>query len=163
VITDPKDDTLVRAEAFFQENQHRCFMAEASVAVELLHKLLAKARGLQSQIDALQTDDEIPGWIDDLEYMSLCRETKLLDIAKKWHAAYRKVQNSNLIRKQQAEQAEATAEIAAICHRPNGSIEFLKMTPERRAALKEALEYLGSCNVAHDAQEVLRAVLDGTP
>ena len=51
-------------------------------------------------------------WTSDLEVLDRGTRSGLIDIeiAKKWHAAYRKAQNSNMLRKQENERLRADAE-----------------------------------------------------
>ena len=63
---------------------------------------------LGAMIDSSGTVDTPPeeaGWTLDLEVLDRGTRSGLIDIeiAKKWHSAYRKAQNSNLLRKQENE------------------------------------------------------------
>ena len=78
---------------------------------EIVNRLTNEVMRLQTIID---TTSEEPEWAEDFE--KLDKYTKLgyslidIEIAKKWHAAYRKAQNSNMLRKQENERLREDAE-----------------------------------------------------
>jgi hypothetical protein len=69
---------------------------------ENFSNLIAEIERLRAIIDTPPEESE---WKSDLEVLDIATQSSTIDIeiAKKWHSAYRKAQNSNLLRKQENE------------------------------------------------------------
>ncbi len=64
-------------------------------SVELLPELIAEIERLQGLIDK---PPEEADWVADYHLLQSALDGPIIDAARKWHAAYRKAQNSNLMR-----------------------------------------------------------------
>ena len=74
---------------------------------EIVQGLIAEVERLRSDMQAILVDHEVPGWAEDFRRLNDGSAFPVFEVAKKWHAAYRKAQNSNLIRKKQTEDQDA--------------------------------------------------------
>lgn len=90
------------------DQEYQCSLAAEMLpaALDEIEQQNAYIEQLSKQCQAFIHDEEIHGWIQAHHYIETIRSCKLLDVAKKWHAAYRKAQNSNLVRKQLCEQKD---------------------------------------------------------
>ena len=80
---------------------------EVLPGINLLPELIAEVERLRSDMQAILVDHEVPGWAEDFRRLNDGSAFPVFEVAKKWHAAYRKAQNSNLIRKKQTEDQDA--------------------------------------------------------
>jgi len=69
-------------------------------SVELLPELIAEIERLQGLIDK---PPEEADWVADYHLLQSALDGPIIDAARKWHAAYRKAQNSNLMRAKEVE------------------------------------------------------------
>ena len=69
-------------------------------SVELLPELIAEIKRLQGLIDK---PPEEADWVADYHLLQSALDGPIIDAARKWHAAYRKAQNSNLMRAKEVE------------------------------------------------------------
>ena len=76
--------------------------------------LAARIRELEAEIKHLRKTIDSPleeeSWKADYGLLHALETSGLVCVARKWHAAYRKAQNSNLLRKQENEGLRADAE-----------------------------------------------------
>ncbi len=73
-------------------------------SVELLPELIAEVERLQDLIDK---PPEEADWVEDYHLLQSALDGPIIDAARKWHAAYRKAQNSNLMRAKEVERLRA--------------------------------------------------------
>ena len=133
------EDILERAKAAIAEAQscgHTRYEELSSNALdELLPDAITEVERLQDLIDS---PPEEADWLHD--DARLCGEitTGVVQIARKWHSAYRKVQNSNLMRAKEVERLRA-----ALAHEldlRNRHIESLEARIKELEATKERLQ-----------------------
>ena len=76
-------------------------------AEELLPELIAEVEAKNKQIKELQDLIDKPpeeaDWVADYHLLQSALNGQIIDAARKWHAAYRKAQNSNLMRAKEVE------------------------------------------------------------
>ena len=105
-------DLLSRAEAIKTklDNGELHWQEYKAIVPELIaeiRRLQAGAQEAETQLQAIVYDDEAPEWAKDYHLLHSALDGPIVDAARKWHLAYRKAQNSNLVRKQQNEQQAA--------------------------------------------------------
>ena len=107
------DDLLARAEAL-REDLEDGLIAEIkrlkSFADDLMdncNSLRNRAQQAEAQLQAIIYDEEVPEWTKDYHLLYSALDGPIVEAARKWHQAYRKAQNSNLVRKKQNEQQAA--------------------------------------------------------
>jgi hypothetical protein len=97
----------------------------------------AYIKQLGGQLQAILTDEETPGWIEDYNHLMDGSAFPVFEIAKKWITAYRKAQNSNLVRKKQCEDKDvyiARLEKAYL----EDSMQFEELAKSALAQIREA-------------------------
>lgn len=95
-----KSDILERAKAKLAEGY-------TAINESVVRELITEVERLRSDMQAILVDHEVPGWAEDFRRLNDGSAFPVFEVAKKWHAAYRKAQNSNLIRKKQTEDQDA--------------------------------------------------------
>lgn len=164
------------------DQEYQCSLAAEMLptALDEIEQQNAYIEQLSKQCQAFIHDEEIHGWIRDHHYFEKIRSCQLLDTAKKWHAAYRKAQNSNLVRKRLceqkdeyiSEQAKRIAELEArrqlTAEHPDlfGTSEHfpgatkMVLTEEQRAALGLVCDLADEyeCKYASTADEQSKAI-----
>lgn len=81
--------------------------AETVKGNALVDDLRSRAQNAEGQLRAIIYDDELPEWTKDYHLLNSALEGEIVEAARKWHQAYRRAQNSNLVRKRQNEQQAA--------------------------------------------------------
>jgi len=76
-------------------------------SVELLPELIAEIERLQGLIDK---PPEEADWVADYHLLQSALDGPIIDAARKWHAAYRKAQNSNLMRTKEVKRLRSKLE-----------------------------------------------------
>lgn len=95
-----------------EDECHRDILKESNFDNNVIEVMTSLKTEVIQLHDIIDTTSEEPKWAEDFE--KLDRYTRLgyslidIEIAKKWHAAYRKAQNSNILRKQENEQLRAS-------------------------------------------------------
>ncbi len=83
-------------------------------AEELLPELIAEVEAKNKQIKELQDLIDKPpeeaDWVADYHLLQSALDGPIIDAARKWHAAYRKAQNSNLMRAKEVERLRSAVE-----------------------------------------------------
>ena len=103
---------------------------------------------LQAIID---TPPEEAEWKSDLEVLDIATQSSTIDIeiAKKWHSAYRRSQNSNLLRKQENERLRAEMENYGddyVCQMKSKDARIKELKKEIRRLKKESKTEQGFTN-----------------
>ncbi len=133
--------------------------ASLDAAEALIRKNAERMNEMQKEIDRLQTIIDTPleedDWINDYHRLQSSETMRdIYDVAKKWHAAYRKAQNSNLIRKQWCEQKDEY--ISEQANKIDSWIaryqEQAKRIEEQSSGIKKLKENLSDCWQVHDEQ-----------
>ena len=156
MLTKNKDllDRAMRAEAEVERLRN---LPRADVAAydRRIQEMAARIKELQDLIDK---PPEEADWVADYHLLQSALDGPIIDAARKWHAAYRKAQNSNLMRAKEVERLR--------------SVPAWEVTEERIAAMKDACNFLvyaeirnkgvnpGNVNRAKNAGDVLRAMLE---
>ena len=157
MLTKNKDllDRAMRAEAEVERLRN---LPRADVAAydRRIQEMAARIKELQDLIDK---PPEEADWVADYHLLQSALDGPIIDAARKWHTAYRKAQNSNLMRAKEVERLR--------------SVPAWEATDERIAAMKDACNFLvyaeirnkgvnpGSVDRAKNAEDVLRAMLAG--
>jgi hypothetical protein len=104
----PEGDILERAKASAENIDHYAYDCDFEEARRVILALIAEVERLQDLIDS---PPEEADWLHD--DTRLCGEitTGVVQIARKWHSAYRKAQNSNLMRAKEVERLRAEREV----------------------------------------------------
>lgn len=150
-----------------------------------IQEMAARIKELQDLIDK---PPEEADWVADYHLLQSALDGPIIDAARKWHAAYRKAQNSNLMRAKEVKRLRAEREVwikhcqensqqAAHIQELEGSVcrskQTWEATDERIAAMKDACNFLvcaeirnkgvnsGNVDRAKNAEDVLRAMLAG--
>ena len=109
---------------------------------------LAEIERLRAIID---TPPEEAEWKSDLEVLDIATQSSTIDIeiAKKWHSAYRRSQNSNLLRKQENERLRAEMENYGddyVCQMKSKDARIKELKKEIRRLKKESKTEQGFTN-----------------
>ena len=125
---------------------------------ELEAEVEAKNKQIKELQDLIDKPPEEADWMADYHLLQSALDGPIIDAARKWHAAYRKAQNSNLMRAKEVERLR--------------SVPAWEVTEERIAAMKDACNFLvyaeirnkgvnpGNVNRAKNTGDVLRAMLE---
>jgi len=143
-----------------------------------IESLEARIKELQDLIDK---PPEEADWVADYHLLQSALDGPIIDAARKWHAAYRKAQNSNLMRAKEVERLRSLNEslmengndLRTRCQKAEARIKELEAEKERieSAFLKaesQRLWDLGKstgetsydCQEAHEALERIRSGKD---
>ena len=99
MLTKNKDllDRAMRAEAEVERLRN---LPRADVAAydRRIQEMAARIKELQDLIDK---PPEEADWVADYHLLQSALDGPIIDAARKWHAAYRKAQNSNLMREKE--------------------------------------------------------------
>jgi len=105
-------------------------------SVELLPELIAEIERLQGLIDK---PPEEADWVADYHLLQSALDGPIIDAARKWHAAYRKAQNSNLMRTKEIERLRSDVNhwklIAGEKH--DDMISWMKESEKKDTRIKE--------------------------
>lgn len=87
----------------------RCQKAEARIK-ELEAEVEAKNKQIKELQNIIDKPPEEAQWMTDYHLLRSAMDGPIIESARRWHGAFRKAQNSNLIRRQQNERLEAEVE-----------------------------------------------------
>lgn len=74
---------------------------------ELIAEVEAKNKQIKELQDLIDKPPEDADWVADYHLLQSALDGPIIDAARKWHAAYRKAQNSNLMRAKEVERLRA--------------------------------------------------------
>ena len=99
----------------------------------LAKRLTARIKELQDLIDK---PPEEADWVADYHLLQSALDGPIIDAARKWHAAYRKAQNSNLMRAKEVERLRSVYLAYSRKHDEN-MLKVIARNKEQRARIKE--------------------------
>ena len=88
-------DILERAKSSAENIERYAYDCDFGEARLVILELIAEIERLQDLIDKPPEDAD---WVADYHLLQSAPDGPIIDVARKWHAAYRKAQNSNLMR-----------------------------------------------------------------
>lgn len=99
-----KEATLLLPELIAEIKRLKSFADDLMDNCNILRN---RAQQAEAQLQAIIYDEEVPEWTKDYHLLYSALDGPIVEAARKWHQAYRKAQNSNLVRKKQNEQQAA--------------------------------------------------------
>jgi len=138
-------DFLERAKSSAENIERYAYDCDFGEARLVILELIAEVERLQDLIDK---PPEEADWVADYHLLQSALDGPIIDAARKWHAAYRKAQNSNLMRTKEIERLRSDVNhwklIAGEKH--DDMISWLNECKKKDARIKELEAELENLN-----------------
>ena len=134
-------DILERAKSSAENIERYAYDCDFGEARLVILELIAEVERLQDLIDK---PPEEADWVADYHLLQSALDGPIIDAARKWHAAYRKAQNSNLMRAKEVERLRSENKIISdrAAHHDRQDAQEIELLAARIAELRAYIKRL---------------------